>query len=213
MLCDVSQTQPILFSTKLSNALPKNTIDVIFLLLIYETIPSWGKSCYLFSVDKVERINARCAMTVCAHRVDISHKGSIWSSILELGLWVCTKETAVRTDKRLFRTFAQISYNLETHICVVFESQKTHHGIPVDLAGQKQCSVPCCQFLSRVKATDASLQDFQVVRDRTCRKMPFITYLCTPQGRYCVRQYLWVGAVGGRYMNGSWAWPYVGPRI
>ena len=121
MLSGISQTQPILFFTKLSSAPSQNTIDAIFHLLVYETISSWGRGCYFFSVDKMQRINTSCTMTVCTHRVNISHKDNIWSSIFELCLWVCTKETAVRTEKSLFRTNAQESYSLETRIRVVFE--------------------------------------------------------------------------------------------
>jgi hypothetical protein len=63
MLCDAFLAQSILFFTKLSNAPPQNTIDVIFLLLICKTwtTPSWGRSCYFFSVDKIQGLNIPAA--------------------------------------------------------------------------------------------------------------------------------------------------------
>ena len=68
---------------------PDDTIYIVPLPSIDKTIPPRIQSPDLFALDEVKRVDGGGAMTMGAHRVDITQKRSIMRAVLQLGSGVC----------------------------------------------------------------------------------------------------------------------------
>lgn len=68
---------------------PDDTIHIVPLPSIDKTIPPRIQSSDLFALDEVEGVDGGGAVTMGAHRVDITQEGSIERAVLQLGGRVC----------------------------------------------------------------------------------------------------------------------------
>jgi hypothetical protein len=84
MLSDLAQGPPLIliFSLRRVNwASPYDSIDVVFLAVIYEVVPSWIKSTDFLTLNQVQWIDTRCTMTMRPNRINVAKKRGIFCSI------------------------------------------------------------------------------------------------------------------------------------